>query len=86
MHRDIKPTPAILYNLRFLVVTILFTTGSATVWADQGSFAQRRACKPDVFRLCSEFIPNRPAITNCLQQNKPRLNPDCRAVFEGKLK
>ena len=50
---------------------------------EEGTFAQRRACKPDVFRLCKEFIPNRSAITSCLQRNKPRLSPDCRAVFEG---
>lgn len=54
--------------------------------AEEGSFAQRRACKPDVFRFCSKFIPNRPAITACLQRNTSRLNPDCRAVFEGTLK
>ena len=86
MHKDVKRAPKMSYNLQFLVVTMLFAAGSGTVCAEEGSFAQRRACKPDVFRLCSEFIPNRTAITNCLQRNKPRLSPDCRAVFEGKLK
>jgi len=54
--------------------------------ADEGSFAQRRACRPDVFRLCSEFIPDHAAITACLERKLDELNPGCRAVFEGRLK
>jgi hypothetical protein len=50
--------------------------------AEEGTLAQRRACEPDVFRLCKEFIPDHTAITSCLERNKARLNPDCRAVFE----
>ncbi len=30
------------------------------------TFAQRQACKPDVFRLCSQFILDREAITQYL--------------------
>jgi hypothetical protein len=67
-------------------MTVLLATGSEEVWAEEGTSAQRRACKPDVFRLCNQFIPNRTAITSCLQRDKPRLSPDCRAVFDGKLK
>jgi len=67
------------------IVTLMFAT-CGLLHAEQGTLAQRRACKPDVFRLCSEFIPNRPAITNCLQHNKYRLSADCLAVFEGRLK
>jgi len=59
-----------------------WTTGQA----EEGTFAQRNACKPDVFRLCKEFIPDRTAITDCLERNKQRLNPDCKAVFDNKLK
>jgi len=86
VHEDAKPAQGILCKASFFMVMIFFTIDSGTVWAEQGSFTQRRACKPDVFRLCGEFIPNSRAITNCLQRNKSRLNPDCRAVFEGKLK
>ncbi len=73
-------------QLRFFIATALFAISSGAVLAEQGSFAQRQACKPDVFRLCGEFIPNHAAITNCLQLNLVRLNPGCRAVFQGKLK
>ena len=47
---------------------------------------QRQACKPDVFRLCRWYIPNRSAITYCLHKNIELLSPDCRAVMEGRLK
>jgi hypothetical protein len=65
------------------------TIVAAFVWpgqvrAQDGTPAQRNACKPDVFRLCAEFIPDRDAITACLERNVPKLNPDCRAVFARK--
>lgn len=47
---------------------------------------QRQACKPDVFRLCRWYIPNRSAITYCLHKNIELLSPDCRAVMEGRLR
>ena len=52
----------------------------------QETYAQRQACKPDVFRLCSVFIPRRAPITDCLERNMSRLSEPCRAVFEGRLR
>lgn len=43
----------------------------------------RAACEPDVWRLCTAYIPNVGAITNCLRSQKPRLSPACRMVFDG---
>lgn len=50
-----------------------------------GTAAQRRACRPDVFRFCAAEIPNVGAITRCLARQVNRLSPDCRAVFEGRM-
>jgi hypothetical protein len=83
MHVQCTPESTILR--RAVIVTLLFLT-TTVAQAEDGSFAQRRACRPDVFRLCNQFIPDRAAITNCLQRSKPRLSPDCRAVFERRLK
>lgn len=47
---------------------------------------QKRACSPEVFRLCSRYIPDRDAITACLHNNIANLNPGCRAVMEGRLR
>jgi len=58
----------------------LFTTGSAL--ADLATPEQKRACTPDVYRLCPGEIPNARAITDCLRRQKASLSEACRAVFE----
>jgi len=58
----------------------LFLSGSAL--AEPGTPAQRRACAPDVYRLCAGEIPNVRAITACLRRQKANLSEVCRAVFE----
>lgn len=47
-----------------------------------GSPAQRRACTPDVYRLCAGEIPSVSKITSCLRRKKASLSPECAAVFE----
>jgi hypothetical protein len=58
----------------------LLAAGSAS--AQQGTPEQRRACTPDVYRLCAGEIPNARAITACLRRQKGSLSPACAAVFE----
>jgi hypothetical protein len=60
----------------------LFAVGSAHAQGSQGSPEQRRACTPDVYRLCPAEIPNARAITACLRRQKASLSEACRAVFE----
>ena len=57
----------------------LFAAGPAGA---QGTPEQRKACTPDVYRLCAGEIPNVRAITACLRRNKASLSDACRAVFE----
>jgi hypothetical protein len=47
----------------------------------QGTLEEREACTPDVFRLCSSFIPDPSAITACLKARIPDLSPNCRSVM-----
>jgi hypothetical protein len=58
----------------------LLAAGPAS--AQQGTPEQRRACTPDVYRLCAGEIPNARAITACLRRQKASLGPACAAVFE----
>ncbi|MCP3466511.1 MULTISPECIES: hypothetical protein [unclassified Bradyrhizobium] len=60
----------------------LFLTLFASAAHAQGTPEQRRACTPDVYRLCAGEIPNVRAITACLRRNKTSLSEACRAVFE----
>jgi hypothetical protein len=63
----------------FGFLLILMASGSAG--AQQGTPEQRRACTPDVYRLCAGEIPNARAITACLRRQKSSLSPACAAVF-----
>ena len=49
--------------------------------AAQGTPEQQEACKPDVFRLCGNFIPNVEPIIACLKANEASLSPPCHEVM-----
>jgi hypothetical protein len=57
----------------------LSTAGSAL--AALATPEQKRACTPDVYRLCAGEIPNVRAITACLRRQKASLSEACRAMF-----
>ena len=61
---------------------LLAMSASGAALAEPGTPAQRKACTPDVYRLCAGEIPNVRAITNCLRRQKVSLSEACRAVFE----
>jgi hypothetical protein len=61
-----------------LLLTLLPASSAFAV----GTPEQRRACTPDVYRLCAGEIPNVRAITACLRRQKSSLSEACRAVFE----
>jgi hypothetical protein len=43
--------------------------------------AQRRACTPDVYRLCAGEIPSVAKITACLRRKKASLSDACRLAM-----
>ncbi len=47
-----------------------------------GTLEQRRACRVDAKKFCREYIPNVKRITACMEANKARLSPACRAQFK----
>ena len=59
----------------------LLAISSAGAMDDRGTKADQDACTPDVFNLCSSFIPNEPAILACLQSKKVSLSPLCHEVL-----
>jgi hypothetical protein len=61
-----------------LLLTLLSARSSFAI----GTPEQRRACTPDVYRLCAGEIPNVRAITACLRRQKASLSEACRAQFE----
>jgi hypothetical protein len=60
---------------------IVFTLGGGAALA-QGTMAQQQdACRPDVFRLCGNYIPDVSQIVACLHGNEARLSEACHQVM-----
>ena len=56
---------------------------SAAVAANaQGTADQQSACIGDAFRFCRADIPDATRIEACLEGNKKKLTPACRAQFD----
>ena len=66
-----------------LAVGGIVAQGAAFAQDYRGTMEQQMACTPDVWRLCSDQIPDRNRIVACLQQNTPQLSSGCRAVFQS---
>jgi hypothetical protein len=66
-----------------LGLTLASVLASVTSAFAVGTPEQRRACTPDVYRLCAGEIPNVGAITVCLQRHKGSLSSACRAAMDG---
>jgi hypothetical protein len=74
---DIHASPAPRPLSTAVAAVLLIAMGSSAALA-QGTEEERRACTPDVMRLCRQFIPSVSAITQCLIDRRAELNPDCR--------
>jgi hypothetical protein len=74
-----RANPAANLALALGIFLLLFAAGSAHAI---GTPEQRKACTPDVYRLCPGEIPNVRAITACLRRQKASLSEACRAYFE----
>jgi hypothetical protein len=48
---------------------------------DRGSMEDQMACTPDVYRLCSSYVPDEDAIVACLKRNVNVLSRACHQVF-----
>lgn len=70
------------YAIAFTLMFGALVSGAAAADNSNASPAQRKACTPDVYRLCAGEIPSVPGITACLRRKKANLSEACRAVFE----
>ena len=73
------------HHHRILLGLVLAVGGAQAALAEEyrGTWEQQMACTPDVWRLCSDQIPDVNRIVACLQQNTPNLSSGCRAVFQS---
>jgi len=79
-----RKTTTLLKSIAVLsaLVASTVTTLAADPYSSVATAEQRRACTPDVYRLCAAEIPSVAGITACLRRKKASLSEACRAVFE----
>jgi hypothetical protein len=76
--RALRVPMSLRASVAALGLTLVCASGAV---AAPGTDAQRAACTPDVFRLCSSDIPNVERIVACLKRERPRLSTACQQVF-----
>jgi hypothetical protein len=72
-----------MHRIALACALSIAATGVAGSQEYRGTWEQQMACTPDVWRLCSDQVPDVNRIVACLQQNTPQLSNGCRAVFES---
>ncbi len=78
-HQIIKPREKRILSGLFFALAILLG-GHATLAAPTAPNpeAGKRACKPDVLRLCkSQIFSGKAAVQACLRENQADLSPEC---------
>ncbi|WP_245318326.1 hypothetical protein [Bradyrhizobium sp. DOA1] len=68
-------------STRIMSAALVMIASEGGAASAQGTMQQQEACRPDVFRLCSSYIPNVGAIVACLRGNEPRLSEPCHQVM-----
>jgi hypothetical protein len=63
------------------LISLAFVVSGGPAVAQQGTEAQREACTPDAFRLCTSAMPDAGRVEACLREAGARLSPACYAVF-----
>ena len=76
------PTQRIVLSLA-IAIGAMGAIAPASSQEYRGTWEQQMACTPDVWRLCSDQVPDVNRIVACLRQNTPQLSNNCRAVFES---
>ena len=77
------PTQRMVLSLAIAIGGVAGALAPASSQENRGTWEQQMACTPDVWRLCSDQIPDVGRIVTCLRQNTPQLSNNCRAVFES---
>ena len=70
-----------LVSIGTLAFCAAFVTCGPILAADRGSPEDQLACTPDVYRLCSSYVPDEDAIVACLNRNIRALTPACQKVM-----
>jgi hypothetical protein len=72
-------------RMQRIALACALSIAATAAWSQEyrGTWEQQMACTPDVWRLCSDQVPDVSRIVACLRANTPQLSNNCRAVFES---
>src|SRR5262245_44936152 len=72
-------------RMQRIALACALSIAATAAWSQEyrGTWEQQMACTPDVWRLCSDQVPDVGRIVACLRANAPQLSNNCRAVFES---
>jgi len=59
----------------------LFALTAGPAYAQREDQGLQLGCANDYFRLCAGVDPNSPDAENCMNRNRSRLSPECRAAI-----
>ena len=74
------------HKLWCLLLPLMSVIASPATSIAQDTAEARQACTPDVFRLCSAYIPDADEITTCLRARNAELSAACRKFVAGGVK
>lgn len=63
------------------VMILAMASAATAAQQHRGSEEDQAACTPDVYSLCSQYIPDEDDIVACLERKKAQLSPACHEVF-----
>lgn len=79
--RKLFPNTARMFAAGFAVMMLSAIPATAQNYDSISTPDQRRACTPDVYRLCAGEIPSVAKITACLRRKKANLSDACRVAM-----
>ena len=91
MHRRSKISANRWFHRQAFAALIGFATWATSTAGlagsgDRGTQEEQEACTADVFRLCSNEIPDTDRIVACLKNSSSALSERCRAVMSGRVR
>jgi hypothetical protein len=77
-------TKHVCVTLCLLGQVFAFSARAETLGGVEISPAEKRACAPDVIRLCRNFMPDQTAVFGCMQDKRALLSSACDKVARAR--
>src|ERR1700730_1146202 len=77
-----KQRPIAMHMKSALALLVLSLSMTSPALSKSGPRSQQQtACEDDAYRLCPDEIPDEARVASCMERQKAKLSPGCRAMF-----